>query len=65
MGRSHDRTLSKQARHLVNVWASGNGLVLDQADYLLAVRGNKGTCTKTHGHFSRGLVWKIRVREGW
>ena len=29
--RSHDRTLGKQAIHMVNVWASGNGLVLGQA----------------------------------
>ncbi len=29
--RSHDRTLGKQAIHLVNVWASANGLVLGQA----------------------------------
>lgn len=29
--RSHDRTLGKQAIHMVNVWASANGLVLGQA----------------------------------
>jgi predicted transposase YbfD/YdcC len=28
--RSHDRTLGKQAIHMVNVWASANGLVLGQ-----------------------------------
>ena len=29
--RSHDRTLGKQAIHMVNVWASANGLALGQA----------------------------------
>jgi len=29
--RSHDRTLGKQAIHMVNVWASSSGLVLGQA----------------------------------
>ncbi len=29
--RSHDRTLGKQAIHMVNVWASASGLVLGQA----------------------------------
>ena len=29
--RSHDRTLGKRAIHMVNVWASANGLVLGQA----------------------------------
>ncbi len=29
--RSHDRTLGKGAIHMVNVWASANGLVLGQA----------------------------------
>ena len=29
--RSHDRTLGKGAIHMVNVWASSNGLVLGQA----------------------------------
>ncbi len=29
--RSHDRTVGKQAIHMVNVWASANGLVLGQA----------------------------------
>ena len=29
--RSHDRTLGKQAIHMVYVWASANGLVLGQA----------------------------------
>ena len=28
--RSHDRTLGKQAIHMVNVWASSNGLALGQ-----------------------------------
>ena len=29
--RSHDLTLGKQAIHMVNVWASANGLALGQA----------------------------------
>ena len=29
--RSHDRTLGKRAIHMVNVWASANGLALGQA----------------------------------
>ena len=28
--RSHDRTLGKKAIHMVNVWASSNGLALGQ-----------------------------------
>ena len=60
--RSHDRTLGKQAIHMVNVWASANGLVLGQAK--VAEKSNEITAIPKLLQLPTGRLHRHHRRHG-